>query len=230
MIYVRSSVLPDAWEKSLVELWRNGSLIMTEYDQVSIDSPAVIIVDSPLNEPRIHLKGCIAGLNGLRKYVEEILYGVESKWEYTYHERIFSYLPPVFKNDEVEVERLNQIDYVVRKLKNAPYSRRAVVVIWQPWVDENTDYPPCLVYLWFRIINEKLEMHVHMRSNDALKASFMNMYAYTELQKYVADRLGCGVGRYVHVADSYHVYERDWLWFEKFVEQVESGESKKYWR
>jgi thymidylate synthase len=58
----------------------------------------------------------------------------------------------------------------------------------------------------------------------------MNMYAFTELQKYVAQQLGVEVGRYIHIADSYHVYERDWKWFKTFVEHIESGESKKRWR
>jgi len=69
-----------------------------------------------------------------------------------------------------------------------------------------------------------------MRSNDALKAAYMNMYAFTELQRYVAQRLGVEVGRYIHVADSYHVYERDWKWFKAFAEQIKSGESRKRWR
>jgi len=59
--------------------------------------------------------------------------------------------------------------------------------------------------------------------------AIMNMYAFTELQRYVAQRLGIEVGYYMHVADSYHVYESDWKRFTTLVEQIRTGESKKYW-
>ncbi|MEM1694292.1 MAG: thymidylate synthase, partial [Ignisphaera sp.] len=110
------------------------------------------------------------------------------------------------------------------------YSRRAQAITWQPWKDLETEHPPCLQRMWFRVIDNKLVLHIHMRSNDALKAAYMNMYAFTELQRYVAQQLDVPVGRYIHIADSYHVYERDWKWFNTFVEQIKSGESRKRWR
>ena len=73
-------------------------------------------------------------------------------------------------------------------------------------------------------------MHVHFRSNDTMKAAFMNMFAFTELQKHIAEKLNVGVGYYLHIADSYHIYESDWKWAEKFVEQIKNGASKRYWK
>lgn len=226
MIYVRARLLPRAWELSILELCKRGRIIMTEYGERSVDSPAVILVEEPLAEPRIHLKGCIGGIKLLSEYVEEVLNGandwrVGRDWHYTYHERLFRYR----QADDV----IDQIDYIVCKLFEVPYSRRAIAITWQPWKDIKVSSPPCIIYLWCRIIGGKLCMHTHMRSNDALKAAFMNMYALIELQRMLANRLGSPVGYYMHIADSYHVYERDWKWFKKFAEQVESGRSKKYW-
>jgi thymidylate synthase len=57
-----------------------------------------------------------------------------------------------------------------------------------------------------------LEMNTHWRSNDALKAAFMNTYAFTELQKMIANEIGkrmgkpVGIGRYVGIMDSFHIY------------------------
>jgi len=51
-----------------------------------------------------------------------------------------------------------------------------------------------------------------MRSNDAYKGAMMNMFAFVMLQKFIADRVAelsgkeVRVGRYVHMADSYHLY------------------------
>ncbi|MEM1639478.1 MAG: thymidylate synthase [Desulfurococcaceae archaeon] len=202
-------------------------LIDTEYGEKSIDAPAVIIVKNPHSEPRIHLKGIVAGsLKGLLDYVDEVIKGIHDhlveKIGYTYHERLFNYR---LSNDVI----INQIDEVIKKLKKAPYTRRAQAITWQPWKDLEAEHPPCLQRIWFRVVEGKLAMHAHMRSNDAFKAAFMNMYAFTELQKYIAQQIGVEPGYYIHIADSYHVYERDFKWFNKFVEQIRNGESRQKW-
>lgn len=227
-VFVKARTLPEAWEESIVKLWCSGVFVETEYDQKSVDAPAVIIVENPMAEPRIHLKGVVAsGSRGLFEYIKEVVEGIHDhlveKMGYTYHERLFSYKTPCGNV-------VDQIEYVVKKLKQAPYSRRAQAITWQPWKDPGTEHPPCLQRLWFRVVDEKLVLHAHMRSNDALKAAFMNMCAFTELQARVAEQLGVNVGYYMHVADSYHIYESDWKWAEKFVEQIKRGDSKKYWR
>ncbi|MEM4887829.1 MAG: thymidylate synthase [Thermosphaera sp.] len=227
VIYVESDLLPEAWENSLVQLAEKGILVDTEYGEKSIDAPAVIIVKNPFSEPRVHLKGIVAGsLKGLLEYVDEVIKGKHDhlieKVGYTYHERLFNYKLP----DNTIVD---QIGKVLEKLRKVPYTRRAQAVTWQPWKDLETEHPPCLQRIWFRVIEGKLIMHVHMRSNDAFKAAYMNMYAFTELQRHVAQQIGVEPGYYMHIADSYHVYERDFKWFNKFIEQIRSGESKRRW-
>jgi thymidylate synthase len=57
-----------------------------------------------------------------------------------------------------------------------------------------------------------LSLNVRFRSNDAYKAAFMNIFALVQLQQRMAQRISalCGrevrVGRYCHMADSYHIY------------------------
>ncbi|MEM0282455.1 MAG: thymidylate synthase, partial [Desulfurococcaceae archaeon] len=135
-------------------------LIDTEYGEKSIDAPAVIIVKNPHSEPRIHLKGIVAGsLKGLLDYVDEVIKGIHDhlveKIGYTYHERLFNYRLP---NDVI----INQIDEVIKKLKKAPYTRRAQAITWQPWKDLEAEHPPCLQRIWFRVVEGKLAMHAHM--------------------------------------------------------------------
>ncbi|RLE80803.1 MAG: hypothetical protein DRJ51_05100 [Thermoprotei archaeon] len=142
-IYVNADVLPEAWEKSIKELWREGVTIDTEYNDYSKDAPAMIFVRRPFEEPRIHLKGVVAGsLKGLFEYVDEVLKGtndwrVGKDWHYTYHERLFSY--------KVGDTVIDQIKYVIEKLRKAPYSRRAQAITWMPWKDIGVDSPPCLL-------------------------------------------------------------------------------------
>jgi thymidylate synthase len=53
---------------------------------------------------------------------------------------------------------------------------------------------------------------VRFRSNDAYKAAFMNMFALVQLQQRIAARVSdlsgrqVKLGRYCHMADSYHIY------------------------
>jgi thymidylate synthase len=57
-----------------------------------------------------------------------------------------------------------------------------------------------------------LNMNVRFRSNDAYKAAMMNMFALVQLQQRIAARVAelsgrpIGLGRYCHIADSYHIY------------------------
>jgi thymidylate synthase len=57
-----------------------------------------------------------------------------------------------------------------------------------------------------------LNANVRFRSNDAYKAAFMNMFALILLQERIANRISdlsgkqIKLSRYVHQADSYHIY------------------------
>jgi len=225
-IHVVEESLPLAWEKAVIACWQQGESFPTEYDrpgdQNSRDVSAMIHVTKAFDEPRIH-RAFPGGLDDLEKYRAEVLYGVHDhwidpsvgKWEYTYHERLFAYRVP-------GGGLYDQIAGVVEKLRSVPFTRRAQVVTWQVWNDMNIDDPACLQRMWFRISSGRLHMNVHMRSNDAFKAAFMNMYAFTELQRTVAERVGVEPGQYMHIADSFHIYGSYFEEFEGFLKTIES--------
>ncbi|MGB9759186.1 MAG: thymidylate synthase [Thermoproteota archaeon] len=220
VLKVSGNSIAEAWEKSLVELWKNGIRIRTEYDKPndppSIDATMIIVVPEPLSEPRIHLS-IPASFKDLWKYRREVVDGVHDhwidpksgKWTYTYHQRLFKY--PSCN------EFVNQVDYIVDKLSKVPYTRRAQAITWDPKLDPKTNDPPCLQRIWLRCTEDsdgvlKLNMNAHWRSRDAYKAAFMNMFALTELQKEIAQMISnkvnkeVAVGQYVDISDSYHIY------------------------
>jgi len=224
-IHVTQELLPLGWEQAVIETWQSGESFRTEYDRAdsppSKDATVMIHVTRPFDEPRIH-RAFPGGLDDLEKYRAEVLYGVHDhwidpdagKWEYTYHERLFAYEVP-------GSGPVDQIEAIIEKLKRTPYTRRAQAVTWQVWNDMNIADPACLQRMWFRVRDGRLHMNVHMRSNDAFKAAFMNMYAFTELQAYVARRIGAQPGEYIHIADSFHIYGSDFAEFEGFLKTVE---------
>lgn len=224
-IHVIAKTLPQAWEQAVIECWNDGSEFRTEYDKPeepsSRDVLATIHVREPFTEPRIH-RAFPGGLDDLEKYRAEMLHGVHdhwvdpenNKWEYTYHQRLCEYSLP-------DGRVVDQLAAAVDKLRQVSFTRRAQAVTWQAWEDHQVYDPPCLQRLWFRVENDRLNMVAHMRSNDAYKAAFMNMYAFTELQAEIAGQLNLLPGEYIHVADSFHIYGSYFQEFSGFLKTIQ---------
>ncbi len=230
ILKVEGKTLPEVWERSILETWEKGTNIRTEYDKEkdppSRDCTMIMVVEEPFSEPRIH-RAFPAGLEELEVYRQEVLDGVhdhwinprEGKWTYTYHKRLFEY--------ELEGQVINQINYIIEKLRERSYSRRAQAITWNPKTDPPTEDPPCLQRIWVRMLKNKrgaslLNMNTHWRSRDAYKAAFMNMFALTSLQEMIAKKIGEDilVGRYVDISDSYHIYGSYYEEFKRFLATV----------
>lgn len=246
ILHVKGKSLPEAWENSLVALYENGARIKTQYDRSanppSIDATMGIEIEAPLSEPRIHR--CFpGGLDILEEYRQEVLDGIkdswirdkndptDTRWEYTYHERLFSYS---YNESNGTEKRFDQINDIIEKLSQTPYSRRAQAITWKVWEDLAVHDPACLQSVWCRILADDegvwtLNMNIRFRSNDAYEAAFMNMFAFTLLQQRIADEISkragreVKLGRYYHMADSYHIYGNKIEEFEqRFLGQMKS--------
>jgi len=102
--------------------------------------------------------------------------------------------------------RINQIEYIIQKLKEKPYSRRAQAITWRPLVDPYHVDPPCLQRIYMRIKNNRLIMQTTWRSRDLFRAWEANVNGMIRIQKYVADQLGVGIGHYLDFSNSLHIY------------------------
>ncbi len=116
-----------------------------------------------------------------------------------------------FGKDKIPIEiinfpRINQIEYIINKLKESPYSRRAQAITWRPLVDPYHDDPPCLQRIFMRIKDEKLIMQTTWRSRDLFRAWEANVNGMIRIQKYVADQLGIEMGHYIDFSNSLHIY------------------------
>ncbi len=234
VLKVEGRTIPEAWEKAVIATWREGLAIDTEYDKPgdpkSRDCTMVMVAYEPMAEPRIH-RAFPGGLEDLEIYRQEVVQGIhdhwirpeEGKWTYTYHQRLFNY--------PIEGERVDQVAYIIDKLTKAPHSRRAQAITWNAKTDPRTDDPPCLQRIWCRLAEKEgggylLEMNTHWRSRDAYKASFMNIFALTDLQRKIAGEISrgigkdVGVGRYVDISDSFHIYGSYAEEFKSFLKAV----------
>ncbi len=225
VIHVKEKGLPAAWEKAIILLRTSGADAPTQYDRPgdppSKDAMVVMEIDEPLLEPRIHAF-FPGGPTDLEEYCMEVKEGVkdhwvrdpknpaDKRWSYTYHSRMRTDFG------------VDQIATMVEKLKRQPFTRQAQFTTWMPATDPVDYDPPCLQRGWARVLEnvetKELEFHAHvyMRSWDALKAGFMNLFAFIRLfdediRVPVSLELGRNIifKRFVAVGDSFHIYGKD---------------------
>tara|TARA_Y100001937_G_scaffold24699_1_gene35425 strand:- start:8078 stop:9115 length:1038 start_codon:yes stop_codon:yes gene_type:complete len=103
----------------------------------------------------------------------------------------------------------DQLNIIVRILKDNPDDRRAVLQMWSI-KDLNRDGKdvPCNTCIYFKIRDGLLNMTVSNRSNDVIWGAYgANAVHMSMLQEYMASKIGVGIGVYNQVSDSYHAYE-----------------------
>jgi hypothetical protein len=118
----------------------------------------------------------------------------------------------------------DQIEYIIRMLKEKPDTRQAVLQMWDcsehddgledltgGWNDR-----PCNTHVYFRIIgDEYLDMTVCNRSNDIIWGTYgANAVHFSFLLQYMASRLGLKANSYYQMSNNFHAYlsEIDRLW------------------
>ena len=113
----------------------------------------------------------------------------------------------------------NQWQHVKELLWKDPNSRQAVIHIKDADHRPTKDVP-CTVYLQFFIRNGKLNLSVHMRSNDIWMGVPYDMFSFTFLQMKMAMELGVEIGQYTHYAGSLHIYARDYATAQTNIEAM----------
>lgn len=127
----------------------------------------------------------------------------------------------IFFNDP---GKISQFYYVINTLLNDKDSRRASIMILNKdhLLSQTKDYP-CTYSLNFRIRDDKLNMSVHMRSQDAVFGmgndapcfSFIHEMVFAALRGPIYPDLQ--MGEYHHTTDSFHVYKRHFEVMEKIA-------------
>jgi len=160
-------------------------------------------ISSPLGEFFWYLSG-LDDVDFIKHYVPKYWEEAESNG------KIFgAYGPRLFG----EYNSINQFQNILKLLKRKPFSRQAVIQLFDREDINNFKTPPknipCTCTLQFIIRNNKLEMFTHMRSNDAYIGLLHDIFAFTMIQEVIASQLNVSVGTYHHLINSLHLYERD---------------------
>jgi thymidylate synthase len=204
---IKSPSVARSYEILIEKILNEGDEVFAETGDRTKELRNIIIEITNPKLKRISEKYPL-GKNSVELYIQHLLYGSENEFSYDYHSRLFEW------ECNTMVGAVNQIDYIVDKLKNEKNSRRALAITWIPYFDDNVNDSrasvPCLQYIQFLIRNKKMEMTVLFRSNDALLAYHANALGLISLGELIADRIGVKLSKYTHHSVSMHIYvDRD---------------------
>lgn len=105
---------------------------------------------------------------------------------------------------------VDQVARVVDRLREDPYTKRAVISIFDPGSDfRDTKDVPCNNWLQFIQRDGRLHLNVTVRANDAIWGfSGINFFEWSVLHEIVARSLGWEVGTLSWYVGTFHVYSR----------------------
>ena len=111
------------------------------------------------------------------------------------------------------IKRYNLMDKLLDGLVNDPFGRRHIISMYQ-YVDleETNGLFPCAyeILCSVRKVEEDkvLDMTLIQRSNDYLVAGYINKVQYLALQMMIAGHCGYKVGKFCHLVQNLHIYDR----------------------
>jgi thymidylate synthase len=116
---------------------------------------------------------------------------------------------------------LDQVQWVIERLRLNPTSRSATITTFQPLSD--TTYTPCVSMLDFFLVAGSLQLAVYAHSIDFGTKGYGNLVELARLQEEVSRGLGVGVGSLTMLIKSAHVYATDVPYVARIVTAERGG-------
>ncbi len=113
----------------------------------------------------------------------------------------------------------DQVDRVLKDLKENPASRRMVTNLFNHHDLSEMGLYPCAYSMTFNVTGNTLNAILNQRSQDMLTASNWNVCQYAVLVHMMAQVSGLVAGELVHVIADCHIYDRHVPLVEKLIER-----------
>lgn len=101
---------------------------------------------------------------------------------------------------------VDQISNVLDSIKNNPYSRRHMVVAYNPSFVDEMALPPCHAMFQFYVADGKLSCQLYQRSCDVFLGLPFNIASYALLTHMIAQQCDLDVGDFVWTGGDTHLY------------------------
>lgn len=115
-----------------------------------------------------------------------------------------------------ETHGVDQLQSAYQTLTDNPSSRQVVLQIWSAGIDlpdtqgqPRSEDIPCNISCCLKVRDGKLHWLQTLRSNDVFLGVPHNVVQFTMIQEIMAGWLKVGVGEYVQMTDSLHLYDHD---------------------
>ena len=118
-------------------------------------------------------------------------------------------LGPVYGRQWRDFNGVDQIETVIRQIRETPFSRRLLVSAWNPAEIEEmarAGLPPCHTMFQFYVQQDRLSCQLYQRSADVFLGVPFNIASYALLTMIIARLCDLGVGDFVHTFGDAHIY------------------------
>src|SRR5512136_3410778 len=133
MRIIRAPSIGNAHELVIKMILEKGWPLRTEDAEATIEFEEIAMqVDTPLAEPMVSPHSRFQQ-KFVEQYAKDLLNGSHASFEYDYHGRLFDWGERLVADGQPV--HINQIAYIVNKLKSAPATRRAIAITWNPVID-----------------------------------------------------------------------------------------------
>ena len=128
---------------------------------------------------------------------------------------------------EFKGQQIDQMDYVLKQLKETPYSRRIMTNLYQFHDLATGHLDPCCYSATYNVTKDKnsdklvLNMVLNQRSQDILAANNWNVCQYAILLMMVAQVNDMIPGQLIHVIADAHIYDRHVDIIKELIERPE---------
>ena len=115
-------------------------------------------------------------------------------------------LGPVYGRQWRNFGGVDQLENLIKEIKNNPTSRRLIISAWNPPLIKDMALPPCHAFMQFYVNDGKLSCQLYQRSGDIFLGIPFNIASYSLFTMMIAQVCGLKPGVFVHTIGDAHIY------------------------
>jgi len=226
---IRAFDCPDAWFKTLLEIWESGDVFQVEYGSersLTKKLNVSIEIQHPENRPLVDEKAP-CDMKYVQWYALKYLWsGVKEDETYTYGSRLR--------------KPIDQIEEAIRRYEENPQDRQITLVTRLPIdikksIDDRKHEPPCLSLVDTEMFDGKLHLTCYFRSWDAyagLPANIAGIQLLNEAFVSEINRradLTLQTGKLIFHSKNCHIYKRQFKLVEELFKPRRKDANKNVW-